>query len=121
MVFNTHPSDSITVFCHIWDDFIDDVLYIWSYCFPYTLSIVAINIQPYKKAVSRYSLMGMVFYTLLSLVFIAAISRDVIAIQKFSSIIFIKFFPYLIGSIPIVYIATFIIFWIVTRMRCPSS
>ena len=35
MGFNPHPFDSTTVFYLVWDDFVDDVLYIWSYCFPY--------------------------------------------------------------------------------------
>ena len=78
-----------------------------------TLSIVAINIQPYKKVACCYSLMDMVFYILLSLVFIVAISRDVITIGKFFSI----YLPFLTACIPIVYIATFISIWIVLRIR----
>jgi hypothetical protein len=81
-----------------------------------TLSIVAINIQPYKVA-SRYSLMDTVFYTLLSLVFLAAISRDIATMGKFFSIIFIEIIPLLTACIPIVYIATYISFWIISRMR----
>ena len=80
-----------------------------------TLSIVAINIQPYKKVAYRYSIMDTVFYILLSLMFIAIISRDV---AKLSSIIFNTLFPLLTGSIPIVYITTFISFWIISKMRC---
>ena len=80
-----------------------------------TLSIVAINIQPYKKIAYRYSIMDTVFYILLSLMFIAIISRDV---AKLSSIIFNTLFPLLTGSIPIVYIATFISFWIISKTRC---
>ena len=64
-----------------------------------TLSTVAINMQPYKKTAYRYSIMDTVFYILLSLVFIAIISRDV---AKFFSITFNTLFPLLIGSIPIV-------------------
>jgi hypothetical protein len=81
------------------------------------LSIVVINIQPYKVA-SRYSLMDTIFYILLSLVFIAAISRDVAITGKLFSLIFIEIFPLLTTGIPIVYIATFISFWIISRIRC---
>ena len=80
-----------------------------------TLSIVAINIQPYKKVACRYSIMDTVFYILLSLIFIAIISRDV---AKLSSIIFNTLFPSLTASIPIVYIGTFISFWIISKTRC---
>ena len=80
-----------------------------------TLSIVAINIQPYKKVACRYSIMDTVFYILLSLIFIAIISRDVV---KLSSIVFNTLFPLLTASIPIVYIATFISFWIISKTRC---
>ena len=77
------------------------------------LSIVAINIQPYKKVASRCSLMDTVFYILLSLGFIAI---DVITIGK----IFSVYLPFLTVCIPIVYIATFISIWINLRikMRC---
>ena len=80
-----------------------------------TFSIVAINIQPYKKVACRYSIMDTVFYILLSLICIALISRDV---AKLSSIIFNTLFPSLTASIPIVYIAIFISFWIISKMRC---
>ena len=80
-----------------------------------TLSIVAINIQPYKKVAYRYSIMDIVFYILLSLIFITIISKDVV---KRPSFIFSILLPSLIASVPIVYIATFISFWIISRMRC---
>ena len=65
-----------------------------------TLSIVAINIQPYKKVACCYSIMDTVFYILPSLICIALISRDV---AKLSSIIFNSLFPSLTAGIPIVY------------------
>ena len=83
-----------------------------------TLTIATINIQPYKKVASLYSLMDTVFYILLSLVFIAVISRDTTTIGKLFSIILIEIFPLLTTCIPIIYIATFISFWIISRMRC---
>ena len=83
-----------------------------------TLSIVAINIQPYKKVAYRYSIMDAVFYILLSLMCIALITRDV---AKLSSVIFNTLYPSLTASIPIVYITTFISFWIISKMRCVKS
>ena len=88
------------------------------YClivFLITPSIFAINIQPYKKVACRYSIMDTVFYILLSLICIALITRDV---AKLSSIIFNTLYPSLTASIPIVYIAIFISFWIISKMRC---
>jgi hypothetical protein len=67
-----------------------------------TLSIVTINIQPYK-VVSRYSLLDTLFY-FISLVFIAAILRDVATTGKLFPIIFNEIFSSLTAYISIVYI-----------------
>jgi hypothetical protein len=81
-----------------------------------TLSIVAINIQPYKNVAARYSLMDTVFYILLSLAFIGVISRDIVSMGKSFSVILFQILP-LLAFIPIIYIAIFISFWIISRMR----
>ena len=81
------------------------------------LSIAAINIQPFKKAVSRYPSTDTVFYILLSLVFIAVISRDVATTGRSFAIMFTTIFGFLTACVPIVYIASLISYWIISRMR----
>ena len=79
------------------------------------LLIVVINIQPFKKVASRYPSTDTVFYILIGLVLVTAIARDVATTRK--SIIFTTIIIFLVASIPIVYIASLISFWIISRMR----
>ena len=81
------------------------------------LSIAAINIQPFKKIASRYPLTETVFYILLILVFIAAIVRDVATTGKFFSIMFTIVFGFLTAFIPIIYIASLVSFWMISRIK----
>ena len=80
-----------------------------------TFSIVIINIQPFK-VVSHYPSTDSIFFILLSLVFTAAIARDIAIMGKFS-IIFTVILLVLTVFFPIIYIASLISFWMISRIR----
>ena len=80
------------------------------------LTIAEINIQPFKKVASHYPSIEIVFYVLLSLVFIAAIGTEV-ATTNYFSVLFTISFAFLTAFVPIVYIAALIIFWVISRIR----
>ena len=83
-----------------------------------TLSIVIINIQPFKMVALRYSSTDVPFFILFSLVFTAAIARDVAIMGEFLSVTFTLIFALLTAFVPILYIASLIGFWMISRMRC---
>ena len=93
------------------------MFYIYGFIVFLILSIAAINIQPFKKSASRYSSMDTVFYFLLSLVFNSVILIDTATTGKFYSISSSTIIL-LTAGIPIIYIASSISFWIISKMRC---
>ena len=116
MVFNINSPDSTIPFHHIRDDFINDILYIWSYCCGYFL-IAAMNIQPFKKVPVRYPSTDMVFYILLSLAYTGIIAREVARTEIYFFNTITLLFSLLTAFVPIVYIVSLISFWIISRLR----
>ena len=79
--------------------------------------IVVINSQPFKKAVVRYPSTDSIFLILLSFVFIAITGWDVASRenpQQFHAAITIALLSVLV---PLFYIASFITFWLVTKIK----
>ena len=79
--------------------------------------IVVINGQPFKKAVVRYPSTDSIFLILLSFVFIAITGWDVASRenpQQFHAAITIALLSVVV---PLFYIASFITFWLVTKIK----
>jgi hypothetical protein len=80
-------------------------------------TIAVINIQPFKKIASRFSSTDMVFYILLSLVYTGFIMRHVAATETYFFNIITIILLFLTAFVPIVYIASLISVWMISRMR----
>ena len=77
-------------------------------------TIITINIQPLKKVASHYPSTDLIFYILLSLTYTGLIARDIYTMEKF----FFNIIMSIVTSfVPIVYIASLISFWMISRMR----
>ena len=80
-----------------------------------------INIQPFKKVAARYPSTDMVFYILLSLTYIAVIAKDTASIENYFFNIISMILALSTAFVPIVYIASLISFWMISRMRWIKS
>ena len=80
-------------------------------------TIAAINIQPFKKVASCYPSTETVFHILLSLAYTCFIMRDIATTENYFFNIITIILLFLTAFVPIVYIASLISVWMISRMR----
>ena len=80
-------------------------------------TIAVINIQPFKKVASCHASTDMVFYILLSLAYTGCIMRDIATIEIYFLNIITLILLFLTAFVPIVYIASLISVWVISKMR----
>ena len=78
--------------------------------------IVIINVQPFKKVVTRYPSTNVVFLTLLSLFYVVLIGRD-LAYRQIPYATFTLVVSFSSAFVPIIYIWSLILFLFVTRRK----
>ena len=80
--------------------------------------IILVNVQPFKNAIVRYSSTDSIFLILLSLSFISIIGIDVISTENIS-LLHTAFTAFVLLSIvvPLFYIASFIMFWLIIKIK----
>ena len=76
-----------------------------------------INIQPFKKVAARYPSTDIVFYILLSLTYTAVIARDTASTGNYFFNIISIILALSTAFVPIVYIASLITFWMISRIQ----
>ena len=91
------------------------IYFVYSLTALIVFTIAAINIQPFKKAAFCYPSTDTVFYILLSLMYTVFIAGDISTRGKFNTVILIPI--YLTAFVPIVYIASLICAWMISKMR----
>ena len=79
--------------------------------------IVMVNIQPFKKVVVRYPSTDSTFMILLSFSYIANIGRDIASRESTFYYSTMTMLALLSAVIPILYIALFITFWLVMKVK----
>ena len=80
--------------------------------------IVVTNVQPFKKAVVGYPSNDLVFLTLLSLSLIAITGRDVASRENISPFHAVMTMLAILSIVvPLFYIASFIMLWLITRIK----
>ncbi len=80
--------------------------------------IVLINVQPFKKAVVRYPSNDSIFLILLSFLFIAVTGWDVASRENtFQFYTAMTMLAILSIIVPLFYIASFIMFWLISRVK----
>ena len=79
--------------------------------------IVMVNVQPYKKAAVRYPSTDSTFMILLSFSYIANIGRDIASRESTIYYSTMTILALLSAAVPILYIALFITFWLVTKVK----
>ena len=79
-------------------------------------TIAVINIQPFKNIASCFSSTDMVFYILLSLAYTGCIMRNIAVTETYLFNIITMVLLFLTAFIPIVYIASLIGVWIISRI-----
>ena len=83
--------------------------------------IVLINIQPFKKVAARYPSTDIVFHILISLTYTAIIARKIAITEKYSFNTATLVITLSTAFIPIIYTASFICFWITSKVRSLRS
>ena len=93
------------------------IYFIYSLIAMVILLIAAINVQPFKKVATRYPSTDIAFYILLSLAYNGIIAREVVRTQNY----FFNTITILLSLstvfVPIIYIASLISFWIISKIR----
>ena len=79
--------------------------------------IILVNIQPFNKAAVRYPTTDSTFMILLSFCFIANIGRDIASMEEHFYYSFVTTIVLLSAAIPVLYIASFIIYWLVIKVK----
>ena len=93
------------------------IYFIYSLIIFIILTVAVINMQPFKKVASRYSSTDMVFYISFSLAYTGCIMRDIAAKESYLFNITTLILLFLTAFVPIVYIASLISIWMISRMR----
>ena len=93
------------------------IFFIYGIVMLLAFSIIITNIQPFKMVASRNPSTDVTFFILLGLVFTAVLARDVAILGKFLSITFTLIFGFLTAFVPIIYTASLISFWMISRIR----
>ena len=96
---------------------LSSIVFIYSSIALLIISIVTINIQPFKMIAANYLSTDITFFILLSLAFTAATGANVAKMENFFSITFTLTCSFLTAFVPIIYIASLISFWMISRFK----
>ena len=93
------------------------IYFIYSLIIFIIVTVAIINIQPFKKIASRYSSIDMVFYISFGLAYTVCIMRDIAATESYLFNFTTLILLFLTAFVPIVYIASLVSVWIISRIR----